>query len=119
MLGLEPQVAATALDGALVRERRTATVVVEGEGHAAQLGEPRRPALLVVVEPAAFVRDQHRWPRVVPLRQSQTTDHRGTVGGVFKVFDLDHAPGSTTGAIPHRGHARAISRPDRHVGDTG
>src|SRR5437879_1131416 len=94
----------------MVRERRTCAGVVEGEGHVPHLGEPLRAALLVVIEAVAFMSDQHRRTRVVPLRESQTTDQGGTVGGIVEVLDLDHSPVLPPGSSPHVVYRR--ERPD-------
>jgi hypothetical protein len=47
------------------------------------------------------MRNQHRGPLVVALRQCQAPDHRGTVAGVFDVFDHHHRSGSSSRRLSH------------------
>src|SRR5439155_16804454 len=71
------------------------SVVVEGKGNVAQLGEPPCPALLVVVEPAALMRDQDRSALVLAFGQCEPSDHRRAVGRVFDVPGDHHRFGSS------------------------
>ena len=70
-----------------VGEWLAAAVVVEREGHVPELGEPAGPVPLVVVEPGALVRDQHRRAPVVAVGERQPPDH-GRLPDV--VLDVSH-----------------------------